>query len=297
MKSEGDKIQNHDMKKITKGVFWIHRPQLSVMAFLISIAGISLAGRFDLVLMLEVGLLFWFIQCIAHPINDYTDRESDKTGRPTAPIPAKLLTLKQVKIVIGLDYIIAAILILIMPLNLPVKILATIAVVHTYIFSAPPIRTNARGILASLTIASVVIVAFIGGWTSAVGWRYDLVLVLLSLHIGSTHMTAKNVADIIDMNSDKKSGRVTLPMQIGINKSFYVAAFFGTFAVFLFFLAGFFGRMNILYWVAGIVGSIITFLCLFYFQKDFGKVTGRKYFEISTLPTFIFPIAIILGFL
>jgi len=290
-------MKKHDIKKIAKGVFWIHRPQLSVMAFLISIAGISLAGGFDPVLMLEVGLLFWFIQCIAHPINDYTDRESDKTGRPTAPIPMGLLTLTQVKVIIGLDYTIAAILILIMPLNLPVKIFAAIAVVHTYIFSAPHIRTNARGILASLTVASAVIVAFIGGWAAAVGWKHAPVLVLLSLHIGSTHMTAKNVADIIDMHSDKKSGRVTLPMQIGIKKSFYVAAFFGAFAVFLFFLASFFSRVNLLYWVAGTLGSIITFLCLFYFQKDFGKVTGRKYFEISTLPTFIFPIGIILGFI
>ncbi len=288
-------MQEYDMKKIAKGVIWIHRPQLSVMAFLISIAGISLAGVFDLVLMLKVGLLFWFIQCVAHPINDYIDRESDKTGRPSAPIPAKLLTLKQVKIIIGLDYIIAVLLILIIPLNLPAKIFATIALIYTYIFSAPPIQTNTRGILASITLATVVIIAFLGGWTAAVGWRYDPILIPMSLLIGSPHMTAKNVADIIDMGSDKKSGRITLPMQIGVKKSFYIAAFFGLFAIFLFFLAYFVGRMNIFYLIVGIIGSIITLLCLFYFQKDFGKVTGRKYFEISTLPTLIFPIGIILG--
>ncbi len=288
-------MQKHSMTKIAKGVFWIHRPQLSIMAFLISIAGIFLAGGFDLVLMLEVGFLFWFIQCLAHPINDYFDRKSDETGRPSAPIPAKLLTLKQAKIIIGLDYITAAILIIIIPLNLTVKIFATIALFHTYIFSAPPVHATAKGILASIVLATAFITTFLGGWVAASGWRYDPILIPLSLLIGSTHMTAKNIADIIDVHSDKRSGRVTLPMQIGVKKSFYVAAFFGIFTIFLFFLSDFFCRMNVLYLATGAIGSIITFLCLFYFQKDFGKVTGRKYFEISTLPTFIFPIAIILG--
>ena len=293
-------MQKHDIKKIAKGVFWIHRPQLAVASFLFSITGISLAGGFDLVLMLKVGFLFWVLHCIAHPINDYIDRESDKIGRPDAPIPRKMLTLKQVKIIIVLDYIIAAILILIIPLNLPAKIFATIFLAHTYIFSAPPVHATARGILASIVMATSFVTAFIGGWTAAVGWRYEPILILLSLLIGSMSMSAKNVVDIIDMGSDKKSGRNTLPMQIGVNKAFYISAFFGLFTIFLFFLTYFFGRMNIFYLIAGIIGSLITLLGVFNFQKDYGKVTRmeamrRKYYRIVMLPTFIFLIGIILG--
>ena len=293
-------MKKHDMKKIAKGVFWIHRPQFTLTSFLFSIVGISLAGMFDLILMLKVGLLFAFLHSIAHPINDYMDRESDKIGRPDAPIPMKMLTLKQVKIIIGLDYIIAAILILIIPLNLPAKICATIFLIHTYIFSAPPVHATARGILASIILATAMVTAFIGGWTAAVGWRYEPTLILLSLLIGSMSMSAKNVVDIIDMGSDKKSGRNTLPMQIGVKKSFYIAAFFGLFTIFLFFLTYFVGRMNIFYLIAGIIGSLITLLGVFNFQKDYGKVTRmeamrRKYYRIVMSPTFIFPIAIILG--
>ena len=288
-----------DMKKIAKGVFWIHRPQFTVSTSLFSIAGISLAGMFDLSLMFKVGFLFAFLHCIAHPINDYIDRESDKIGRPDAPIPAKLLTLKQVKIIIGLDYIIAAILILIIPLNLPVKIFATIFLIHTYIFSAPPVHASARGIWASIVMATAFVAAVIGGWTAAVGWKYELALIPLSLLIGSITMSAKNIVDIIDMGSDKKSGRNTLPMQIGVKKSFYIAAFFGLFAIFLFFLTYFIGRMNIFYLIAGIIGSIITLLGVFNFQKDYGKVTmevmRRKYYKIFLSPAFIFPLGIILG--
>jgi geranylgeranylglycerol-phosphate geranylgeranyltransferase len=288
-------MQKHDMKKIAKGVFWIHRPQLSVMAFLISIAGISLAGRFDLVLMLEVGLLFWFIQCIAHPINDYIDRESDKIGRPDAPIPMKILTLRQVKIIIGLDYIIAAILILILPLNFPAKFFATIFFIHAYIFSAPPVHATARGILANIILATAFVTTFIGGWTAAVGWKYEPILIPLSLIIFSINIGGRNVTDTIDINSDKRSGRNTLPMQIGVKKSFYMSVFFGLFTIFLLFSTWFFDRMNILYLVTAMINSIIILLCLFYFQKDFGKRTGRKYFKIVILPLFIVPIGIILG--
>lgn len=288
-------MQKHDIKKIAKGVLWIHRPHLAVIGVLTSIAGISLAGKFDLILMLEVGLLFAFLHAIAHPINDYIDRESDKIGRPDAPIPAKLLTLKQVKIIIGLDYIIAVLLISTIPLNLPAKIFATIFLIHTYIFSAPPVHATARGILAGIVLSTAFVTAFIGGWTAAVGWRYEPILIPLSLIIFSMNIGGKNVADIIDMNSDKRSGRNTLPMQIGVKKSFYMSVFFGLFTIFLLFSTCFFGRMNILYLVAAMISSIITLLCLFYFQKDFGKRTGRKYFGIVMLPIFIFPIGIILG--
>lgn len=289
-------MQRYDMKKIAKGVIWIHRSQFTLMAFLTSIAGVSLAGMFDLILMLKVGLLFMFLHNVAHPLNDYIDRESDKIARPTAPIPAKLLTLKQVKIIIGLDYIIAVILILTIPLNLPAKIFATIALILTYVFSAPPIRANARGILASITVATAFVIAFIGGWTAAMGWRYEPILIPLSLLIGSTHMMAKNVVDILDVDSDKKSGRLTLPMRIGVMKSFFIAAFFGLFTIFLFFLTYFVGSMNIFYLIVGIIGSIIILLGLPKFQKDYGKVMGREYYyKIFCSQPIIFPIGIILG--
>ncbi len=292
-------MQKHDIKKIAKGAFWIHRPQFAIIAFLTAIAGISLAGKFDLILMLEVGLLFSFLHFIAHPINDYIDRESDKIGRPDAPIPRKMLTLKQVKIIIGLDYIIAAILILIMPLNLPAKICAIIFFIHTYIFSAPPVHATARGILASIVLAIAFTTAFIGGWVATVGWKYEPILILLSLVIFFTEMTAKNIVDIIDVDSDKKSGRNTLPMRVGVKKAFYISAFSGLFAIFFFFLAFFVGSMNIFYLITGIIAFIVTVLGLFNFQKDYAKVmkleVRKKYYVIFVILLLLFPIAIILG--
>lgn len=292
-------MQKHDMKKIAKGVVLIHRPQFGVMGFLASIAGISLAGMFDLILMLKVAFLFWFLHCIAHPINDYIDRESDKIGRPNAPISAKLLTLKQVKIIIGLDYIIAVILILAIPLNLPAKIFATIFLIHTYIFSAPPVHATARGILAGIVLGTAFVTAFIGGWTAAVGWRYEFILIPLSLLIAFMLIMGKNICDIIDMDSDKKSGRNTFPMQIGVKKSFYISAFFGLFAIFLFFLAYFVGRMNIFYLITGIIAFIIILLGLFDFQKDYKvmkmEVMRKKYYGIFIFPVLLLLIAITLG--
>ncbi|KXA92129.1 hypothetical protein AKJ66_04660 [candidate division MSBL1 archaeon SCGC-AAA259E22] len=84
-------MTNSTIKDRVKGVFWIHRPHFALMGFITSVAGVSLAGMFNLALILKIGLLFWFLHSIAHPINDYIDRESDKIGRPNAPIPAKLV--------------------------------------------------------------------------------------------------------------------------------------------------------------------------------------------------------------
>ena len=295
-------MQKHNIRKIAKGVLLIHRPHFSISAFLMSIAGIFLAGMFDLTLILTVGFLFSFLHFVAHPINDYIDRESDKIGRPDAPIPMELLTLKQVKIIIVLDYIIAAIVIILIPLNLPAKIFATIFLIHTYIFSAPPVHATARGILASIVMATAFgVSAFIGGWVAAAGWRYEPILIILSLVLCFTVMTGKNIVDIIDMESDKKSGRNTLPMRVGVKKTFYMSTFFGLSAVFLFFLAYFFGRMNIFYLIMGITVFVpITLLGLFNFQKDYGKVMKMevmrsKYYKIFVPLSFLPPIAIILG--
>ncbi len=292
-------MQKHDIKKIAKGVVLIHRPQFSIVTSLISIAGISLAGMFDLTLMLEVGLLFAFLHCIAHTVNDYVDRESDKIGRSDAPIPMKMLTLKQVKITIGLDYIIGAILILIIPLNLPAKIFATIFLIHTYIFSAPPVHATARGIWAGIIMGTAFASVFIGGWTAVVGWRYEPILLILSLLIFFTVMTSKIIADIIDVGSDKRSGRNTLPMQIGVKKTIYISAFTELFAIFLFFSAYFVGRMNIFFLIACIIAFILTLLGLFNFQKDYGKVSGevlrKRYYGIFISITVLSCIAIILG--
>lgn len=268
---------------------------MALMGFVTSIAGVSLAGVFNLTLMLKIGLLFWFLHCIAHPINDYTDRGSDEIGRPNAPIPAGLLTLRQVRVIIYLDYVVAVILILILPLDLLTRILATIFLMMTFILSAPPIHTNARGILASVTVATAFVVAFIGGWVEAIGEGHVSLLIPPSLLIGSTHMMGKTIVDIVDIESDELSGRNTLPMQVGIKKSFYIAVLFGMLIVFLYVLTCFTGHLNIIYVFLGAVGSIITLIGLFRFREDYGKVLGRKYYGIFTLPIFIFPIAIILG--
>lgn len=286
---------NQDIWKIARGVFWIHRPQVAVMALLISVAGVSLSGASSLELVAKVGFLFWFLHCIAHPINDYVDRKSDEIGRPNAPIPAKLLTLKQAKIIIGLDYIIALILILLIPLNLLTKILAIIGLVHTYIFSAPPVHATARGVLASIVLATAFITAFISGWTAAGGLRYEPILIPLIFLIGSMEVTAKIIVDIVDVGSDAKSGRATLPMQVGVKKSFFIATFFGILTVFLFLLAYFVGQMGIFYLVIGAIGSGTILFGLFKFQKDYGRVLGREYQKIFLPPLFVFPIAMILG--
>ncbi|MDY6964933.1 MAG: UbiA family prenyltransferase [Halobacteriota archaeon] len=283
-----------------KGIIILERPQYSLLALLCATAGIFLAsreniGNIDVILLLKVAFLFWFLNCVAHPINDYYDREADKHGRPNAPIPADLLSLDEVKAIAIINYVIAIVLIAIIPPNWACRTMAIVGLFFTYSYSAPPFRLAARGILGDLTVAAAESIAFIGGWTAVVGWRYETVSLVVALMIGTLCMVGKTAVDIVDVKGDKESGRVTLPMQIGIINTFNIAVSFAIFEVLLFLIIYPLDGMNLLYLPIGLIGLVVTFMALFNLRKDFGEETGRRYTDMLVLPIFIFLIGVIVG--
>ncbi|MDY6964932.1 MAG: UbiA family prenyltransferase [Halobacteriota archaeon] len=283
-----------------KGIIILERPQYSLLALLCAIAGFFLASRgdtrnIDVSLMLGVAFLFWFGNCVAHPINDYFDRDADKYGRPGAPLPAGLLSLEEVKIIAILHYIIAIILIAIIPPNWACRMMAIIALFFTYAYSATPFRLAARGILGNLTVAVVYSITVIGGWTAAVGWEYETLLSIAAVFVGALCMVAKITVDIVDVKGDKESGRVTLPMQVGASNAFNVAASFAIFEFILYSIMYPLGDMNLLYLPIGVIGMAITSFALLNLRRDFGEETGRRYTDMLVLPIFIFLIGIIVG--
>lgn len=95
--------------------------------------------------------------CVAHPLNDYYDRETDKTLRPETPIARDELTLNEVKFIIVLHYAITIILIAVLPPNWACRTFAILGLIITFIYSAPPIRTAGRSFFGGLTISSGIV--------------------------------------------------------------------------------------------------------------------------------------------
>ena len=285
-----------------KAVIAIERPQYAIAALLSVVAGIFLASRgnigdLSVVLVLKMGILFWFINCVAHPINDYFDRDADKTGRPNAPISSGILSLGEVRIIVILNYIIAFILIAVLPPNFESQAFALLGLFLTYIYSAPPFRTAGRSILGPLSVSGVLLIPFLSGWLAINGWKYEPVLITVMLVFVLFVVAQRMVADIADMTGDKKYGRLTVPIQIGADKSFSLAFFSDIFAFSLFFI-GFIlgqGQINLLYIPFGAIAAVMTFSALINFKKDFREESARKISEMMMLPLFICIIGVIVG--
>ncbi|MDY6964626.1 MAG: UbiA family prenyltransferase [Halobacteriota archaeon] len=113
--------------------------------------------------------MFWFLLCVAHPINDYFDLEADKTAKPKAPLVTGAIRLNEAKVIIVLNYIIGIFLLTILTPNWASRTFAIIMLLLTYGYSVPPFRFAGRGIYGNIFLTGAVIVPFLGGWTAVNG--------------------------------------------------------------------------------------------------------------------------------
>ncbi|MDY6932420.1 MAG: hypothetical protein SVJ22_10965, partial [Halobacteriota archaeon] len=69
-----------DVFEKLKNIVIFERPQMAVLALVPAAAGVILAsrGNVDVLLTLRMAFLYWFLCCVSHPINDYYDLEADK---------------------------------------------------------------------------------------------------------------------------------------------------------------------------------------------------------------------------
>ena len=280
----------------------LERPQFSVISFLAACAGMIFAYRGipDIASLIGVGLLFWFLNNVAHPTNDYFDREIDKYARPDAPIPSGDLSPEEAKRDVIFHYIIAPVLIILIAKLLPVKTLPLITVAFfglalTVIYSVPPIQTKKRGILKNITIALAFPTSFLGGWTAIKAWSVNIEpLTVLSVWFFLAISTSL-LADIHDIIGDKKAGCKTVPVRIGIENTSKLSLCMGILAALIILIPIFMRWFNKYYTILGLFVMIwIIFLELKYhinFDPEKGKVYESKL--IIGIPLYI--IAIIIG--
>ncbi|MDY6931523.1 MAG: UbiA prenyltransferase family protein, partial [Halobacteriota archaeon] len=260
-------------------------------------AGVILAsrGNVDVLLTLRMAFLYWFLCCVSHPINDYYDLEADKTGKPKAPLVTGAISLNEAKIIIAINYIIGLILVLIMPPNSASMMFAAFMLAITWAYSAPPFRFAGRGIYGNIFLSGAVLLPFLGGWTAVNGWVIDTILLFIVPMFLFYIVALKTILDMVDVTGDKRSGRKTIPLQIGVERSLEFSVYFTTFAVMSFFAIYLTGIMNIFYIPIGIIAAITSYTALVNLYGDYGRESGRKYSEMFMIPLFLFSFGFMVG--
>jgi len=280
----------------------LERPQFSVISFLAACAGMIAAykGVPNIASLIGIGFLFWFLNNVAHPTNDYFDREIDKYARPDAPIPSGDISPEEAKKDMILHYIIAPPLIILIAKALPVEtiplmIVAFFGLALGAIYSVPPINTRKRGILKNITIGLTFPTAFLGGWVAIEGWSITVKpLILISVYFFLL-ISESLLADIHDIVGEKRFGYKTLPVRIGIKNTSNLSFFMGILSALIIPIPFVMGCFNKYYMV---LGAFVMFWIIFLHLKcriNFDPEKGRGYHQKLLIGIPLYIIAIIIG--
>jgi 4-hydroxybenzoate polyprenyltransferase len=154
-------------------------------------------------------------------LNQIYDLEIDRINKPKRPLPGGRLTIAQAWTFTAIAYVLALVLAwLVMPGGRHECFwIVLIAVVCTFIYSMPPLRTKRLGIWANVTIAIPRgVLLKVAGWStvktivSTEAWYIGAIFGLFLL--GAT--TTK---DFADMEGDRLGGCRTLPIQYGVARA------------------------------------------------------------------------------
>jgi len=154
-------------------------------------------------------------------LNQIYDLEIDRVNKPKRPLPSGRLTIAQAWRFTNLTYALAMVLAwLVAPQGRHECFwLVAAAVVCTYIYSVPPLRTKRLGIWANVTIAIPRgVLLKVAGWSSVktiVGAEPWYIGAIFGLFL----LGATTTKDFADMDGDRRGGCRTLPIQYGVRRA------------------------------------------------------------------------------
>ena len=154
-------------------------------------------------------------------LNQIYDLEIDRINKPKRPLTSGRLTIAQAWRFTNVCYAAALVLAwLVAPGGRHECFwLVAIAVVCTYIYSVPPLRTKRLGIWANITIAIPRgVLLKVAGWSSVktiVGVEPWYIGAIFGLFL----LGATTTKDFADMDGDRRGGCRTLPIQYGVRRA------------------------------------------------------------------------------
>jgi 4-hydroxybenzoate polyprenyltransferase len=154
-------------------------------------------------------------------LNQIYDLDIDRVNKPKRPLPSRRLSVPQVWTFTVITYAAALSLAwLVAPGGRHECFwLVAAAVVFTYIYSVPPLRTKRLGIWANVTIAIPRgVLLKVAGWSSVktiVGVEPWYIGAIFGLFL----LGATTTKDFADMAGDRQGGCRTLPIQYGVRRA------------------------------------------------------------------------------
>jgi len=154
-------------------------------------------------------------------LNQIYDLEIDRVNKPKRPLTSGRLTIAQAWRFTNVCYAVALVLAwLVAPGGRHECFwLVAIAVVCTYVYSVPPLRTKRLGIWANITIAIPRgVLLKVAGWSSVktiVGVEPWYIGAIFGLFL----LGATTTKDFADMDGDRRGGCRTLPIQYGVRRA------------------------------------------------------------------------------
>ena len=161
-------------------------------------------------------------------LNQIYDLEIDRVNKPKRPLPSGRLTIAQAWRFTIITYVLALVLAWLVVPGPALTLskgrhecfwLVLAAVVCTYIYSVPPLRTKRLGIWANVTIAIPRgVLLKVAGWSSVktiVGVEPWYIGAIFGLFL----LGATTTKDFADMDGDRRGGCRTLPIQYGVRRA------------------------------------------------------------------------------
>jgi 4-hydroxybenzoate polyprenyltransferase len=154
------------------------------------------------------------LNAASNALNQIYDLEVDRVNKPRRPLPSGRLSIGEAWIATGVFGVLA--LCLAGAVGLQCFLLALTAAVLTTLYSAPPLRTKARGVWANITIAVPRgLLLKVAGWSCVKSvlapepWYIGMIFGLFLLGATSTK-------DFADIEGDRAGGCMTLPVRYGV---------------------------------------------------------------------------------
>jgi geranylgeranylglycerol-phosphate geranylgeranyltransferase len=229
-----------------------------------------------------------FIASAGFAINDYFDRESDAVIKPTRPIPAGALSLKQVVAVSTVFFALG----LVMSAFINWLSFAIIAADSLLLLFYSYLIKRKSGFAANLLIGVLTGTAFVYGQATV---QNTINLVSLSLYPIAFGTIGGNVLrDIFSIEGDSKVGYPTLPQKIGTISAAKVGGIFFLLTGLLAPLPYFLGNFTIYYLPLILIWSallIYSYARLFTSSSTVQNI--RKYERLVTMSMMLLPLALI----
>ncbi len=207
--------------------FTLYPPAVGMISGGITAFGAYPRCAFTPVIALDIfigSLMAALLNGASNALNQIYDLEIDRINKPHRYLPSGKISRKEAWTIAAMLFIIS--LILAGLVNRQCFMLAAIATVMTYFYSAPPLRTKRLGIIANVTIAIPRgLLLKVCGW-STVKTIYAFEPWLIGLVFGLFLLGATSTKDFSDIKGDRADGCMTLPIKYGVNQAAWMIAGF-----------------------------------------------------------------------